>query len=291
MEAALMLAPAPLAGRILEAGAQVLKTVRQLFAAKILAANPAQEGAKEAVNARAARILDTHGNAILRYAYSYLHNMEDAEEVLQDTLVQFLRTAPAFESESHEKAWLLRVAGNLSKNRLSYNAVRAADELNDELAACLAVLLVGAVALPRLISKPAPEESETMIANGMIELPSRDELSEAVGFPVKSASALPFFPQSILYTSYWGEMAQIDYANGGSSACFRQSLGEEDNSGDWNEYPAQEALSVSGCTVTLKGAPDSYTLAIWSDGTYSYSLSLSAGQPASVWEAVIEGVQ
>lgn len=219
MEAALMLAPAPLAGRILETGAQVLKTVRQLFAAKILATNPAQEGAKEAVNARAARILDTHGNAILRYAYSYLHNMEDAEEVLQDTLVQFLRTAPAFESESHEKAWLLRVAGNLSKNRLSYNAVRAADELNDELAACLAVLLVGAAALPRLMSKPAPEESETMIANGMIELPSRDELSEAVGFPVKSASTLPFFPQSILYTSYWGEMAQIDYANGGSSAC------------------------------------------------------------------------
>ena len=291
MEAALMLAPAPLAGRILEAGAQVLKTVRQLFAAKILAANPAQEGAKEAVNARAARILDTHGNAILRYAYSYLHNMEDAEEVLQDTLVQFLRTAPAFESESHEKAWLLRVAGNLSKNRLSYNAVRAADELNDELAACLAVLLVGAVALPRLISKPAPEESETMIANGMIELPSRDELSEAVGFPVKSASALPFFPQSILYTSYWGEMAQIDYANGGSSACFRQSLGEEDNSGDWNEYPAQTEAELFGYTVTLKGETDRYTLAIWNDGTYSYSLSLSSGQTLDVWQSIVAGVQ
>ena len=71
----------------------------------------------------------------MRYAYSYLHNMEDAEEVLQDTLVQFLKTAPAFESEAHEKAWLLRVAGNLSKNRLAYNAVRAADELNDELVA------------------------------------------------------------------------------------------------------------------------------------------------------------
>ena len=86
-------------------------------------------------SARAAQILDTHGNAILRYAYSSLHNMADAEEVLQDTLVQFLKTAPRFESEAHEKAWLLRVAGNLSKNRLSYNAVRAADELNDELVA------------------------------------------------------------------------------------------------------------------------------------------------------------
>ena len=133
MEAVLRFAPAPVLSRFWEAGAQALKTVRNLFAAKLLAANPAREDAQADVNARAAEILDTHGNAILRYAYSYLHNMEDAEEVLQDTLVQFLKTAPAFESEVHEKAWLLRVAGNLSKNRLSYNAVRAADELNDEL--------------------------------------------------------------------------------------------------------------------------------------------------------------
>ena len=158
------------------------------------------------------------------------------------------------------------------------------------LAACLAILLVGAMALPKLISSPAPEESETMIANGMVEVASKEELSEAVGFPVKSAQSLPFFPQSIYYTSYWGEMAQIDYANGGSMACFRQSLGEEDNSGDWNEYPAQESLTVNGCAVTLKGEADSYTLAIWQDGTYSYSLSLSAGQPASVWAELIEGV-
>lgn len=158
------------------------------------------------------------------------------------------------------------------------------------LAACLAILLVGAAALPKLISSPTPEESETTIANGMVEVASKEELSEAVGFPIKSAQSLPFFPQSIYYTSYWGEMAQIDYANGGSMACFRQSLGEEDNSGDWNEYPAKESFTVNGCAVTLKGEADSYTLAIWQDGTYSYSLSLSAGQPASVWESIVEGV-
>ena len=158
------------------------------------------------------------------------------------------------------------------------------------LAACLAILLVGAAALPKLISSPTPEESETTIANGMVEVASKEELSEAVGFPVKSAQSLPFFPQSIYYISYWGEMAQIDYANGGSTACFRQSLGEEDNSGDWSEYPAQKSLTVNGCAVTLKGEADSYTLAIWQDGTYSYSLSLSAGQPASVWESIVEGV-
>lgn len=96
---------------------------------------PQGEMSRAMLNQRAEHILNTYGNSLLRYAYSYLHNMSDAEEVLQDTLVRFLQTAPAFESAPHEKAWLMRVAGNLSKNRLDYNKVRMADELSEELAA------------------------------------------------------------------------------------------------------------------------------------------------------------
>lgn len=87
------------------------------------------------INRQAGHILDEHGSSILRLAYSYLHNMSDAEEVLQDTLLRFLKTAPTFENSTHEKAWLLRVAGNLSKNRIDYNKVRATDELSDTLKA------------------------------------------------------------------------------------------------------------------------------------------------------------
>lgn len=88
---------------------------------------------REAVNRQAERMLDAHGNHILRLAYSYLHNMSDAEEVLQDTLIQFLKTAPVLESAAHEKAWLLRVAANLSKDRIDYNRLRTSDELKEEL--------------------------------------------------------------------------------------------------------------------------------------------------------------
>ena len=88
---------------------------------------------REAANRQAERLLDDYGDRILRLAYSYLHNREDAEEILQDTLVQFLKTAPALESPEHEKAWLLRVAANLSKNRLKYNALRRTDQLAEEL--------------------------------------------------------------------------------------------------------------------------------------------------------------
>lgn len=84
---------------------------------------------------RAGELLDLYGNCVLRYAYSYLHNMADAEDILQETLIRYLKSAPTFESSSHEKAWLLRVAANLSKNRIDYNKVRLSEELNEEIAA------------------------------------------------------------------------------------------------------------------------------------------------------------
>lgn len=90
---------------------------------------------RAAINAQAERMLADYGNAVLRTAYSYLHNMSDAEEILQDTLIQLLKTAPVLESREHEKAWLLRVACNLSKNRLKYNSIRQTDELMEELVA------------------------------------------------------------------------------------------------------------------------------------------------------------
>ena len=90
---------------------------------------------KERIAENAGRMLDQYGDGILRLAYSYLHNMSDAEDVVQETLIKYMKTAPAFESEAHEKAWLLRVASNISKNKIDYNKVRQADELDERLAA------------------------------------------------------------------------------------------------------------------------------------------------------------
>lgn len=87
------------------------------------------------VRQMSAYLLDRYGNDILRLAYSYLHNMADAEEVLQDSLLEFLQSEPQFPDEAREKAWLLHVAANKSKNRIRYNKVRETDELQEELAA------------------------------------------------------------------------------------------------------------------------------------------------------------
>ena len=97
--------------------------------------NPGAIRDRAQINQKAESLLTSYGNHILRLAYSYLHNMDDAEEMLQETLIQYLKHAPVFETPAHEKAWLLRVTANLSKNRISYNKIRSTDQLRDTLAA------------------------------------------------------------------------------------------------------------------------------------------------------------
>lgn len=67
---------------------------------------------------RVVHALKKYGNTILRLSYSYLHSISDAEDVLQDTLLNLIKSKPVFSSLEHEKAWLMRVAINLSKNKL-----------------------------------------------------------------------------------------------------------------------------------------------------------------------------
>ena len=64
------------------------------------------------------KALDLFGNDILRLAYSYMKSREDAEDIVQEVLIRLMQSAGVFEDESHEKAWLLKVASNLCKDKL-----------------------------------------------------------------------------------------------------------------------------------------------------------------------------
>lgn len=119
-------------------GPQLLRRLTQALGRLFFSADetpPPLQPSRARVNQQAEALLDRHGESILRLAYSYLHNQSDAEDILQDTLIQYLRTAPVLESPAHEKAWLLRVAGNLSKNLLRAQGYRQADQLEETLVA------------------------------------------------------------------------------------------------------------------------------------------------------------
>lgn len=64
------------------------------------------------------KALDLFGNDILRLAYSYLKSREDAEDVVQETLIRLMQFQPVFEDEKKEKSWLMKVAANLCRDLL-----------------------------------------------------------------------------------------------------------------------------------------------------------------------------
>ena len=63
-------------------------------------------------------ILDKYGNNLYRICLVTLKNEADAEDALQDTLIRYLQKALRFESEEHQKAWLIRVAVNICRDML-----------------------------------------------------------------------------------------------------------------------------------------------------------------------------
>lgn len=155
------------------------------------------------------------------------------------------------------------------------------------LAACLVVVVAVLVAVPLLREQPdtAPP---VQVLPPFRQVDSLDALSEAVGFPVTEVSKLPFDPVSTTYTAYDEGLAEITYTGpGDQTATYRQSLGTADNSGDYTLYKDTQVIPENN--ATLKGQDQSYTLALWTDGTYTYSLRLSSALSADAWQALLDG--
>ena len=64
------------------------------------------------------KAVKTYSKSMLNAAYSLLGSVPDAEDAVQDAFVKYIQKAPDFKDADHEKAWLLRVTINISKNML-----------------------------------------------------------------------------------------------------------------------------------------------------------------------------
>jgi RNA polymerase sigma-70 factor (ECF subfamily) len=59
-----------------------------------------------------------YADMLVRVCFTYMKNIHDAEEIAQEAFIRLIEKQPSFQSDEHQKAWLLRVAINLCKNRL-----------------------------------------------------------------------------------------------------------------------------------------------------------------------------
>ncbi|SDB12578.1 RNA polymerase sigma factor [Eubacterium oxidoreducens] len=61
-------------------------------------------------------LIKRYKNNLYAAAFNICKNASDAEDVVQDTFVQYYSSNKQFETEQHIRAWLIRVAINKAKN-------------------------------------------------------------------------------------------------------------------------------------------------------------------------------
>lgn len=69
---------------------------------------------------------------VFRVAYSLVKSCADAEDITQEAFLRLYKSSEQFKSDENVKAWLIRVAINISKNHLTSAWTRRKTQLPEE---------------------------------------------------------------------------------------------------------------------------------------------------------------
>ena len=152
------------------------------------------------------------------------------------------------------------------------------------IAACLVLLLAGAIVLKNLSKNEVPVTAGGYSTGGPDDMPvaplqynSASELSEASGIFIEDLENVPFVPTETVYQYYDNGIAEIVYSDGEEVLSYRVSYGDEDNSGDCNEYAEVFQKEIDGAVYTLKGDGELIYCALYRRGDSSCSITSTVG--------------
>lgn len=78
-------------------------------------------------------LLERYASMVYRLAFSRTKSRYDADDILQEVFLRYIRRKPDLESEDHRKAWLIRTTINCSKTLLTSAWFRKTAPLEDTL--------------------------------------------------------------------------------------------------------------------------------------------------------------
>ena len=67
-----------------------------------------------------AAIYHRHVDTVYRICFSFMKNAADTEDIVQETFLKLITCGRQFQSENHEKAWLIVTASNACKDALKH---------------------------------------------------------------------------------------------------------------------------------------------------------------------------
>lgn len=82
-------------------------------------------------NSEADRAVEKYADTVRRVCFMHLKNYSDVEDVFQDVFLKYILHDEPFESDAHEKAWLIRVAVNVCRDMLRSPFRRRVSSIED----------------------------------------------------------------------------------------------------------------------------------------------------------------
>lgn len=159
------------------------------------------------------------------------------------------------------------------------------------LAACAALVICAAAGFPLWLDSRTPAETPPVqVTWSAQQFESTGELAEQLSYPLLLPAWLPEGYTLESARCLQGELAEICWQADGQTITYRMAPGDGDVSGDFTAYGWEEELTAGTYAVTCKGEEGLVFLAVWSDGTYSFSLHASAGLTVDQVTALIESL-
>jgi RNA polymerase sigma-70 factor (ECF subfamily) len=66
-------------------------------------------------------IYNRNFKTVWNVCFGFMKNIPDTQDCLQDTFRKLIQSGKQFESTDHEKAWLIKTAGNICRNELKHS--------------------------------------------------------------------------------------------------------------------------------------------------------------------------
>lgn len=159
------------------------------------------------------------------------------------------------------------------------------------LAACFALFLIGTVTIRLATHHPTDNgEEDLSYGNPITEASSISELESLVGFSISEIPSLAESAQEITYCAYDNELAEIQYSLGTQTVSYRKAPKADDISGIYTAYGHTDEITFGSVSVTVKGDDDTFQLALWTDGDYSYSLYFETAITQNEMERLLDEI-
>lgn len=133
----------------------------------------------------------------------------------------------------------------------------------------------------------------TQIPNPFVDCETMADAEQLAGFEMTVPEQIEGYEQELIQ-AIDGELIQVFYVNPENEEdeiLIRKGVGSDDISGNYESFAETTTAAAGDLEVTLKGNDGKVTVAVWTTGSYTFSIQVDAGASQDEMLSLVEAVQ